>query len=289
MKKTVSFSQLSMYSECQYKWYLNYVKDLSTDTINSHLIFGSAMHHVLQAYLKVMYEATAKQADELDLNGMLHTCMVDEFLKAKSQMGGVDPATKEEMLEFYKDGIEILAFFKKHRGDYFNRKGYSLVGVEIPLSKELNAGVQFRGYIDIVIKDDISGRLKIIDFKTSTNGWKEYAKKDTAKTSQLVLYKKFYADLFGIAIDKIDVEFLILKRKLYENCDFPQKRVQRFSPASGKVSVNQTTALLNEFVNHAFLPSGGYNETATYVKAVNPKKCDWCEHLGKNCPGVKKS
>lgn len=287
-KKTVSYSQLSMFSECQYKWYLTYVKDMSRDVLNIHLVFGSAMHTVLQKYLTQMYNTTVKDADNMDVYVMLKTCLTEEFLKAKEKMNGIPPATKEELVEFYNDGVAILDFFKKHRADYFNRKGYSLVGVEVPVRKDLHNNVTFSGYLDVVIKDDISGKIKIVDFKTSTNGWRDYAKKDAVKTSQIVLYKKFYSELFDVPLDKIDVEFLILKRKLYENTDFPQKRLQKFSPASGKVTVKQTETLLNEFIETCFTKDGEFNENREYEKATNPKKCDWCDYLGKNCPGAKK-
>ena len=48
------------------------------------------------------------------------------------------------------------------------------------------------------------------------------------KSNQLLLYKQFYSKQFNFPIDKIDVEFFIVKRKLYENMDFPQRRIQTF-------------------------------------------------------------
>ena len=287
-RKTVSFSQLSMYNECHRKWYLNYVLGLSKYEVNIHLTFGSAMHSVMQSFLKKMYTTTATEAEDMDLNSMLKDELSKEFTEAKAQMNGVNPATKEEMVEFYEDGVQILNFFKRHRGDYFNKKGYSLVGIEIPLQKDLQNNTTFKGYIDVVIKDEISNKVKIIDFKTSTNGWKDYAKKDQNKTAQILLYKKFYSDMFNIPVDKIDVEFIILKRKLYENVDFPQKRLQKFSPASGTVSIGHTVDMLNEFINACFTSTGDYNTSAIYKKTDTAKKCSWCEHLGKNCSGAGK-
>jgi hypothetical protein len=65
--------------------------------------------------------------------------------------------------------------------------------------------------------------MKIIDIKSSTMGWNKYMKADKNKTNQLLLYKHFMAKQLEISEDKIDVEYLILKRRLYENMIYPQE------------------------------------------------------------------
>ena len=74
----ISYSQISMYSDCPLRWKLNYVDKLKISESNIHLIFGSAMHEVIQHYLNVMYAETAKKADEIDLNKML-SCLSRVF------------------------------------------------------------------------------------------------------------------------------------------------------------------------------------------------------------------
>jgi hypothetical protein len=288
MKKTISYSQLNMYNDCQFKWYLTYVKKVGSGESNIHTTFGSGMHSVLQNYLETLYNQSASAADALDLYQMLHDELSKEFLEA-SKSAGKHVATKEELVEFYMDGVAILEFFKKHRSEYFSKKGFELVGIEIPLKIDTPRNTTFLGYIDIAIRDAISGKVKIIDFKTSTMGWRDYQKNDASKTSQIILYKKFYADKFNISVDKIDVEFIILKRKLYENVDFPQKRIQRFSPASGKTSMNATMQKLNEFINTCFTEDGIYNEERKYPKVADQKKCKYCEFFNNKslCGGPK--
>ena len=68
-----------------------------------------------------------------------------------------------------------------------------------------------------------------------------------------IKYKKFFSKQFGVPIEKVDIEFFIVKRKLYENCDFPQKRVQEFVPASGKVKLSRATRALDEFLRECFV------------------------------------
>jgi hypothetical protein len=74
----------------------------------------------------------------------------------------------------------------------------------------------------------------------------------------------------------IDVEFIILKRKLYENTDFVVPRISKHVPASGKPSVNKAWKGFSDFVESVFDVDGNYRTDVEYPK--NPTKlCDWCE------------
>ena len=66
------------------------------------------------------------------------------------------------------------------------------------------------------------------------------------------------------------------ERKLYENLDFPQKRVQKFSPASGKPSMNKVARKLSKFIDEAFNEDGSHT-TNTLLPTPSKKACKWCE------------
>ena len=95
----ISYSQLSMFNECPKRWKLNYVDKLRVSESNIYLVFGTAMHEVIQTYLDIMYNNSVKNAEKLDLNKMLFDNMCSEFTKAKEQYGK-EPCTKEELKEF---------------------------------------------------------------------------------------------------------------------------------------------------------------------------------------------
>ena len=103
-------------------------------------------------------------------------------------------------------------------------------------------------------------------------------KADKNKTQQLLLYKQFYSKQYGTPIENIDVEYFIVKRKLWENTDFPQKRVQKFVPASGKPSMNKVNNRLNIFLNEAFTEDG--ERKNDMVATPSKKACKWCEFKG---------
>ena len=92
----------------------------------------------------------------------------------------------------------------------------------------------------------------------------------------MLLYKQFYAEQFNHPIDKIEVEYFIVKRKLWEEAMFPQKRVQKFSPASGTVSMNKVAKRLNTFLDLAF-DDKGERISENIIPTPSKKACKWCE------------
>ena len=280
-RKSISYSQFSQWDKCPYMWKLNYVDRLSVFTDNIHTLFGTSMHEVLQEYLKVMYTQSIKEADQLYLDEQLEDRLKKNFLEIVKKNGGDEFCTKDQMVEFYEDGLKILDYFKKKRNMYFSKRGYELIGIETALDYGLPKNIKFRGYIDLIIKDTVRNRIKIIDIKTSTMGWNKYQKADKNKTDQLLLYKQFYSKQHDVPMDRIEVEYFIVKRKLYENMDFPQKRIQTFTPANGKPSINKVIRRLELFMDDCFTDDGEYRDDHTYNKLPSKKNCRWCDFRDK--------
>ena len=273
--KSISHSQFTAYNECNLKWKLRYIDKLSLSGGNIHTLFGSAMHTVLQEYLTTMYNKSIVEAEKLKLDVMLKEQMIKEFniIRARWKM---IPCEQKDMVEFYQDGVEIIKHFKKHRNKYFMKKNYELVGVEVPIFMNIQEGVQLKSFLDVVIRNKVSGRITIIDLKTATRGWWDYQKKDFYKKSQLLMYKQFYSDKFNVSLDKIDVYFLILKRKIAKKSDFPISRLQKFEPAHGKPSVNKTMKAFHEFRELIFDSKGEYRTNRDYA-AKPGSACKFCE------------
>jgi len=274
--KKISYSQYSQWAVCPHKWKLNYIDGLRTFKGNIHTLFGSAMHDVLQTYLTVMYNDTIKMADSLPLASMLLHRMKTYYKEIVEDLHGEEVSSQEEMQEFYEHGLAIIEWFIKKRGMYFSKKGYELVGIEVPIDYDLPNKIKFVGYIDVLIYDTVREKYKIIDIKTSTMGWNKWAKADKTKTDQLLLYKQFYGAQHDIPLDKIDIEYFIVKRKLYEKVDFPQRRVQTFIPANGKPSINKVTTNISNFIDECFI-DGKYNQQHIYRKEASKKNCRFCE------------
>lgn len=279
----VSYSQYSMWTSCPQQFKLNYIDKLGESSANIHTIFGSAMHEVIQHFLGVMYSVTKKQAMELDLEMMLKDKLVEHFTQEKEKLTEGTPCTREELEEFFGDGRQILQFFKKKLDTLYTKSGFELVAIEMPLNAQIKEGVHFIGFIDIVLKDVSSGEIIIVDLKTSTSGWNKYQKADKVKTSQMLLYKKFYSEKYDIPLDKIKVEYQILKRKLMESTEYNIPRISKFIPPHGKPSVNLAWKGFMEFVDTVYA-DGGLIHTDNFPTNKG-KACNWCEFkTRKLCP-----
>jgi hypothetical protein len=283
----VSFSQYSMWSSCPQQYKLNYIDKLGESSGNIHTLFGSAMHETIQHYLSVMYGVSKKQADEIELDSLLLDRMKENFTKEKEALSEGTPCTQLELEEFYGDGRRILSWFKKYCSKFYSKSGYELVGIEIPLNANIKPGVHFIGYIDIVLKDLAENSIIIVDLKTSTMGWNQYQKADKMKNSQILLYKKYYSELFNVPLTKIKVEYQIMRRKLPEDSAFPIPYISKHVPPSGSPSVNKVYDEFMEFINTVFDDGGEFKDIEfPKVPGQNKKNCKWCEFMSRGiCDG----
>lgn len=254
---------------------------------NINMTFGKAMHTVLQEYLDKMYNHSIVKADEIDLASRLEEEMYKEYKESLEKNNNIHFSSKIEMREFYEDGLEILLYFKKKRINYFSSKKVHLVGIEYPLKFQVHEkfpNIMFLGFIDVIMYDETDDTFRIIDFKTSSYGWKDKHKKDTSKTSQLLLYKEAISKLYNVDIDSIQVEFVILKRKLPTDCEYPIPRIQVFSPVSGKTKRKEINGHFKSFVEDCFDENGPIRDKK-YTQNIGDS-CIWCPFKSDNilCP-----
>ena len=277
-QRSISYSQTLVYNTCPHQWALSYGKKLLEYRPSIHTVFGTALHETIQEWLTVMYNLTVKQANEMDLVSLLEKNLYRIYGEEKEKLGK-HFSTAEELYSFWMDGVEILDYLKKKRSMYFSTQKNHLVGVEIPLMYPLNENIFFKGFVDIVFYDEAADRYLVVDIKTSTSGWNEAAKKDEKKTAQLLLYKEFIARQFDIDVEKIDILFFIVKRKIPANPDFASmaRRVQEFVPPSGKIKRGQVLSSLDKFLTDCFDQNGKFIDKE-YEKKPSVSACKFCEY-----------
>ena len=95
------------------------------------------------------------------------------------------------------------------------------------------------------------------------------------KQNQIILYKEFFSRQFNVPKEKIEVAFLIVKRKIWDKSDFPQPRVSEFIPASGPIKSKKAVATVKEFITECFTKEGAYQDK-TYKKIPSQSNCRWC-------------
>jgi len=304
--KRFSNSAYNTYS-CPLRWKLNYVDGLRVYKTNIFAIFGTSCHEIIQEYLNVMYNQSAKTASYMNL----HKLFVEKFLQIYEEESAKNPdepivksfSIIEDMIEQAKN---ILKDFKTKWKSYFNVRDYELIGIEKTLETPLfdssaddsvtSETLKFYGFIDLVMRNKKTKKITIIDLKTTYKKWSK--EKELASRGQLLLYKYYfynqYKNEYNIEkINDIDVMFIMLKREVWqpEDVDFVISHVAKITPPS-KLAMKQ---YIKEFKNkiseiyEIVQLDETHNEHKLIKREFKPIKstenCKYCEHKNTdNCP-----
>lgn len=279
--RKISYSQWALYERCPLSWKLNYIDGLAPFQSSIDTVFGTAFHETFQHFLTVMYTESVKRAESLNLTEILTNKLKAEYSRCVAETGGEHFSNPLQLAEYLEDGVAILEWFKKRRGQYFSSKNWELVGIEMELcvpASDTNPSVYWYGFIDVVMRHVPTGKIHIYDIKTSRNGWNANAKSDSLKLAQLVTYKTYFSKQYGIPKENIDVEFFIVKRKIMEESMFPQKRIQNLKPAAGSVTQKRVQRSIDEFVKHCFDNDGNKRVDQTYmaIAGKGASNCKYC-------------
>lgn len=274
-EKQISYSQFSTYLNCPHKWVEKYGKSNYLDKPNISLIFGTSLHNSIQEYLNVLYNESGVAADKLPIFTNFENNLINEYKSSKLKNNNQHFSNPEELREHNQDGLEILNFLRKKRGNYFTVKNMVLLGTEFPLIVKLTDKLYFKGLIDVCIYDKDLDKVYIYDLKSSTKAWGDYQKKDKTKLYQLLMYKKFFSELYNFPIENIEVEFLIFKRKINEEAEYIAPRIQTFKPSSGKNSLLDMSKSFNKFIEECF-DKDGKPIIKEYNKNISDFGCKYC-------------
>ncbi len=278
-QRSVSYSQFSMWSKCPHQWYLTYVEKKQPYQASIHTVFGTAFHETLQEYITVMYNESGAAADRMDLVALFQSKFAEVYSK-EYKAAGAHFSSPQEMGEFYEDAVAILDWIKKNRNKIFTIRKMRLLGIELPLLLKVQNNLFYKAFIDFALYDEDLNKIYIYDIKTSTRGWSDNDKRDDSKISQVLLYKQYFAQQFDVDVEEIEVEFFIVKRKIWEQSEYPIPRVQSFKPASGKVKRKQAVDNFQSFINDCF-DQVGKPQIKSYIKNVGEKSCKWCPYNDK--------
>ena len=235
-----------------------------------------------------MYNKGQQHADEFNAQADFQKRFMDLYKEDVDKLGE-NFATKEELIEFTNDGLEIIDFFLRHRQEHFQKHGWKLLGVEMPIliaPHEDYPNVKLMGKLDLVMFNEATHQVVIWDIKTSTRGWNKWQKTDKIKTSQMVMYKKYFAEQYNVPVDNIDVRYFIVKRKIPENPKYAimKSRIQKFEPSSGKVTQNKMVKNMKSFIENVFI-DGSHMYNTDKIEEILKKtdKCSskWCQTCAK--------
>jgi hypothetical protein len=265
-----------MWAACPHRWALKYIENKEPYQASIHTVFGTAFHETIQSYITTMYEISGAAADKMDLESLFQERFREVYAK-EYKASGAHFTDAIEMSEFFDDGIAILKWLKSRRNKIFTIRKMKLLGIELPLLLKLTNNIYYKAFIDFALYDEDLNKVYIYDIKTSTRGWSDNEKRDDQKTAQVLLYKEYFARQYGWDVEQIEVEFFIVKRKIYEQAEYPIPRLQSFRPASGKNKRKQAIDNFDTFIKDCF-DEVGKPQIKSYLKNVGEKSCKWCPY-----------
>lgn len=279
--KEISYSNIVTYIECPWKWKLNYIDKLEAKSDSIDTIYGTSLHETIQNFISYYYSTTNKQVFENKKN------LIDKYSSLLIQRMIINKQLRQKenpkLLLQYKDmekyvgyGIDLIMQFIPNVGKYFPKSGVKLFGIELQIKENIqNIGILFLGYLDIVLHNEKQDTYTIIDLKTSRLGWRDKQKKNEIKRLQLILYKYFFAQKFKVDINKINVQFIILKKQIFQSSQFKIKRIQTFSPPNSSITIKKSIKYMNEIIDNM---QKSFNENYFIKNSFN---CKWCPYKDK--------
>ncbi len=246
----VSYSALKNWNECSWRHKLLYIENLKTFEGNEYTAFGTAVHETVENMLLKNISDPYEYFHKVFSKELLAVGIVegtDLSREMEDQVVGVFDLVEPALDAYFKD-----------------KGGWSLVATEEPLMESITEsrveGYDFKGFIDLVLKDGNDG-YHIIDWKTCSWGWNARKKNNILYTRQLVLYKHYYAKKTGLDPKCFTTHFGLIKRTAKKD------RIEIFRVTSGKRKTENSL----DFMDKAL-----YNiSSERYLK--NRLSCRYCQ------------
>lgn len=256
-KMHISYSELFDWLECSFKHKLKHIDKIDLDGPSIHTEFGQVIHDVLESYL------LTKTSPSLDAVSAA-TAKFRELCAPLVEMGKAKP---EEVDEFTEQMPRMIMSVPPWMDETF--PGWEPVAAEFYLFEKIKEQTKesryFKGFIDAVIRVPKKVRktkktkgvllsealvpteydIVILDWKTTSWGWPTERKRDFNKQLQLMLYKHFWCEKFGIDLQDVKCGFVLLKRTPGKDTDSCELVPVSFGPVSQEKSIQVMNAMIN--------------------------------------------
>jgi len=214
----ISFSEWQNFrSNCQNRWFLDYVEGMRLNDESIDLKFGTCIHKACEGIFHPVLEErpSLEQAIELFTAHFNTEC---EDLMTK---GAMNYGPWHQKLHAGKHPLEMVEAGKRILEDLTKvpeLQGATVIKIEYQVDDEFQRTdypLRFKGFIDIIftVKNKNNQTvLYICDFKTCKWGWSKDKKEDPNVTGQLLLYKHFVCKKLDVNPKMVRACFILLKK-----------------------------------------------------------------------------
>jgi len=248
---TISYSALKTYNDCPWLYKKKYIDMVIPFVDSVFTLFGKAVHTVCQEMLC---------GNEINFLGEFQWLLKDKL-------------SREEILEkadlikeMFQQGQEICNEFAEYMKETFGN--FEVIFPELYLKEPISgSSMKFKGYVDLVLKLE-DGKYGIIDLKTATWGWNAKQKNNTMAGYQIIYYKNFFAQQYGIDLKDVETYFVLLKRTAKVG-----KKIEAVKITSGNVKVNNALKLLVKTIRNIHDTKVFFKRRTSCEKCWDKKYC----------------
>jgi RecB family exonuclease len=159
-KMSFSASSLNAYAECRRKWWFRYACAAVEDRGSSASFYGIAFHAALEDFHLV--HTRFDGADEDSLDSFLDYCVVAAFDRHRTRFDA--PVEFELQKRRARRTAKKYLIWLLERA---RRAPFEVIGCETATDVELD-GHRFVGFIDRLDRDDRTGTVTVVDYKTGS-------------------------------------------------------------------------------------------------------------------------
>ena len=225
------------FRNCQQRWKIDYVDGKRSKAYGVHLDFGTAVHGAIEKH--------KTRVNPLNVDNTLHEFeLLFNQLYDTNSINYKNNDLKNSRQYFVDAGKNIIN--RLHECDELNSAEvvYNEYELNQPIERSDNIKINFKGYIDIVLKTTDKHNntiLYVCDFKTCSWGWNKEKRSSKDLHFQILLYKHFLCKKFNINPSLVRTAFILLKKK-------PNKKdspIEWFQISASSTSVQYTLDELN--------------------------------------------
>ena len=258
-KERFSYSKLSTYLQCPYRFKLKYDDKKYSSASTLALELGTLCHKGLEIAGQYLSEGLPVPVEDI-LCGIYNGYPDEQILgandlKQKYFEDWIAPDTKS--LLTYEDKLgNYEAYLKRLASD--ENSAWSVYATEREFSFPMTEKVEFYGFIDRIDSDGMGG-YRLIDYKTSK---KLFSKSDITTPLQMVVYALAIENEFGVPPSEYEYDFILL--------DKIQPVVSQGFVARGETKIYKTLEKI---------------EVDRKAQSFDPKPsplCHWCDYCKTN-------
>lgn len=272
-----SASSLNAYAECARKWYFRYVCAAVEDRGSSASFYGTAFHAALEDF-HLRYTRAA-EFENSAAPAYLEACINSAFERYRGRFD----APVEYELQRRRARRTAKRYFQ-WLVERARRAPFEVIGCEVSTELDLD-GHAFVGYIDRLDRDDRTGSVTVIDYKTgsiATNAAQYRADVAAFREFQLPFYywartaagdrvtKLALIPLKDALLDVAPIELDITLTEL------PDSGSRRGDNPAGTISVGELERARGKMIEYARLLSS--STRVSYPATNDPEACRYCAY-----------